>query len=193
MDASISKDEFFRQYVAALDDGTAAVFAGAGLSRSAGFVDWKALLKGFAEELELDLSIEQDLVAVAQYHINANSSDRSRLNQLLVSEFTKFNSPTAGHLALVKMPIKVLHIGLGPIGAGVVRQVASRKGLVIVGAVDLDPAKVGRDLGEVCQVGRKLRVKVTPDIARTIKAAKPDVAVLCTSSSLKKEIGRAHV
>jgi len=29
-------------------------------------------------------------------------------------------------------------------------------------------------------------VKVTSDLARTIKAVKPDVAVLCTSSSLKK-------
>jgi len=35
-------------------------------------------------------------------------------------------------------------------------------------------------------VGRKLRVKVTNDLVRTIKAVKPDVAVLCTSSSLKK-------
>jgi 4-hydroxy-tetrahydrodipicolinate reductase len=82
--------------------------------------------------------------------------------------------------------IKVLHIGLGPIGAGIVRQVASRKALAIVGAVDIDPAKVGKDLGEVCGVGRRIGVKVTDDIARTIKAVKPDVAVLCTSSSLKK-------
>jgi 4-hydroxy-tetrahydrodipicolinate reductase len=68
----------------------------------------------------------------------------------------------------------------------VVRQVASRRNLTIVGAVDIDPAKVGRDLGDVCGVGRRLRVKVTDDIAKTIKAVKPDVAVLCTSSSLQK-------
>ena len=86
------------------------------------------------------------------------------------------------------MPIKVLHVGLGPIGAGIVKQVASRKGFTIVGAVDIDPAKVGQDLGDVCGVGRKLRVKVTEDIARTIKATKPDVAVLCTSSSLRKVV-----
>jgi 4-hydroxy-tetrahydrodipicolinate reductase len=84
--------------------------------------------------------------------------------------------------------INVVHIGLGPIGAGIVRQVAARKGLRIVGAVDLDPAKVGRDLGEVCEVGRELRVKVTNDITRTIKAVRPDVAVLCTNSSLKKVV-----
>jgi len=86
------------------------------------------------------------------------------------------------------VPIKVMHVGLGPIGAGVVRQVANRKGLTIVGAVDIDPAKAGRDLGEVCDVGRKLRVKVGSDISATIRASRPDVAVLCTSSSLKKVI-----
>lgn len=86
------------------------------------------------------------------------------------------------------MPIKVMHVGLGPIGAGVVRQVASRKGFRIVGAVDVDPAKVGKDLGDVCSLGRKLRVSVSDDITRTIKATKPDVAVLCTSSSLRKVV-----
>jgi 2,4-diaminopentanoate dehydrogenase len=84
------------------------------------------------------------------------------------------------------MTIRVMHVGLGPIGAAVVRQVAARKGFQIVAAVDIDPNKVGKDLGDIVGVGRKLRVKVTPDLKKTIKASKPDVAVLCTSSSLKR-------
>lgn len=83
-------------------------------------------------------------------------------------------------------PIRVMHVGLGPIGAGVVRQVAERKGFRIVGAVDIDPAKAGRDLGEVAGLGRGLRVKVSADVKKAIRASKPDVVVLCTSSSLKK-------
>jgi 4-hydroxy-tetrahydrodipicolinate reductase len=83
-------------------------------------------------------------------------------------------------------PIRVIHFGLGPIGTAVVRQVAGRKGFKIVGAVDIDPAKAGRDLGEVAGVGRRLKVKVSTDARKAIKAAKPDVAVLCTNSSLKK-------
>ncbi len=83
------------------------------------------------------------------------------------------------------MVIRVLHVGLGPIGAAVVRQVSARKGLKIVGAVDIDAVKIGRDLGEVTGVGRKLNVKVMADLRKAIKAARPDVAVLCTSSSLK--------
>jgi 2,4-diaminopentanoate dehydrogenase len=83
-------------------------------------------------------------------------------------------------------PIRVMHIGLGPIGAAVVRQVAGRKGFRIVGAADIDPAKAGRDLGAVAGVGRPLRVKVATDVKKAIKAAKPDVVVLCTSSSLER-------
>ena len=82
------------------------------------------------------------------------------------------------------MTIRVVLVGLGPIGAAVARQLAARKGFQIVGAVDVDPNKVGKDAGDVVELGRKLRVKVTDSITRTLKATRPDVAVLCTSSSL---------
>src|SRR6187397_2508113 len=85
-----------------------------------------------------------------------------------------------------KGPIKVLHYGLGPIGAAVVKQVADRRGFKIVGAVDIDPAKVGRDLGLVAGVGRALRINFSADAKKTIKSTKPDVVVLCTLSSLKR-------
>ena len=55
-----------------------------------------------------------------------------------------------------------------------------------MGAADIDPLKAGRDLGEVAGVGRALSVKVSGDVRKAIKASKPDVVVLCTSSSLKK-------
>ena len=84
------------------------------------------------------------------------------------------------------MAIRVLMYGLGPIGAAVARQIASRKGFQIVGAVDIDRAKIGLDLGEVIGLDKKLRVRITNDAAGAIKSGKPDVAVLCTSSSLKK-------
>jgi 4-hydroxy-tetrahydrodipicolinate reductase len=82
------------------------------------------------------------------------------------------------------MPIRTLHIGLGPIGSGIVAQCASRRGFKIVGGVDIDPAKAGQDLGVVAGLGRTLRVPVSTDIRKTIKATRPDVVVLCTSSAL---------
>jgi 4-hydroxy-tetrahydrodipicolinate reductase len=84
------------------------------------------------------------------------------------------------------MAIRVVLVGLGPIGAAVARQLVERKGFQIVGAVDIDPLMVGKDAGDVMEVGRKLRVKVHDSIGRTLKATRPDVAVLCTSSSLKR-------
>ena len=83
------------------------------------------------------------------------------------------------------MNIRVLHVGVGPIGAAVAKQLLARRGFRIVGAVDTDPAKIDRDLGEVLGIGRRLRIRVSHSLVGTIKAARPDVAVLCTSSSLK--------
>jgi hypothetical protein len=83
------------------------------------------------------------------------------------------------------MTIRVLQVGLGPIGAAVARQLAIRKGFRVVAAVDIDPSKVGRDVGTLAELGAPIRVKVTNDLRKTAKAAKPDIAVLCTSSSLK--------
>jgi len=82
--------------------------------------------------------------------------------------------------------IKVMHFGLGPIGAAIVKQVAARPGFKIVGAIDIDPAKVGRDIGDVVGLSKRIGAKVSADALKALKSAKPDVVVLCTSSSIKK-------
>jgi 4-hydroxy-tetrahydrodipicolinate reductase len=46
-------------------------------------------------------------------------------------------------------PVRVAHIGLGPIGQEVVRLVLRRSDLRLVGACDTDPDLLGRPLGEV--------------------------------------------
>lgn len=45
--------------------------------------------------------------------------------------------------------IRVLQFGVGPIGASIVRLMRQKASLEIVGAVDIDPTKAGRDLGEM--------------------------------------------
>jgi hypothetical protein len=82
--------------------------------------------------------------------------------------------------------IRVLHFGLGPIGAAVVKQIAARPGFKIVGAIDTDAAKAGRDLGDVVGFGRRLGLRVQDNAAKALKAAKPDIVVHCTSSLIKK-------
>jgi 4-hydroxy-tetrahydrodipicolinate reductase len=79
-----------------------------------------------------------------------------------------------------------MHFGLGPIGAAVVRQVAGRAGLRCVGGIDIDRAKGGQDLGVVAGLDRRLHARVWSDARAGLKAARPGVVVLCTSSSLSR-------
>jgi 4-hydroxy-tetrahydrodipicolinate reductase len=82
--------------------------------------------------------------------------------------------------------IRVLHFGLGPIGASIVQQVAVRPGFKIVGAVDVDAAKIGRDLGDVAGLSRRLNIRVQGDAVKALRAAKPDVVIHCTGSSIRE-------
>ncbi|MEO8260013.1 MAG: dihydrodipicolinate reductase [Acidobacteriota bacterium] len=84
------------------------------------------------------------------------------------------------------MPIRVMHFGLGPVGAAIVQQMASRVGFKSVGGIDVDAMKVGRDLGDVAGLPRRIGVKVSADADKAMKTARPDVVVLCTSSSIKE-------
>jgi 2,4-diaminopentanoate dehydrogenase len=81
--------------------------------------------------------------------------------------------------------IRVLVYGLGPIGSAVAQQVAGRAGFRLVGGVDIDPAKAGRDVGEIAGLGRRLRLKVTPDGPLALQQTKPDIVALCTGSSIQ--------
>lgn len=81
--------------------------------------------------------------------------------------------------------VKIVHLGLGPLGQKVVQFALERSFLKIVGAVDPAADKIGRDLGEIC--GReKLGIIVSPDLTTALKGVKPAVALVATVSSLKK-------
>lgn len=99
-------NNFIERYVAELREDNAAVFVGAGLSKSAGFVDWIGLLAPIASELGLDAKKESDLVGVAQFHLNANASNRHALNQLLVEKFSDLPVPTENHAILARLPLR---------------------------------------------------------------------------------------
>lgn len=59
-------EQFISRYLKEIEEDNAAVFAGAGLSAPAGFVNWKDLLRPLVEDLGLDIDREQDLVSLAQ-------------------------------------------------------------------------------------------------------------------------------
>lgn len=63
----MDKKLLIKKYSCALETGRAAIFAGAGMSVGAGFVDWKGLLKDVAEELDIKIRDYTNLVDLAQY------------------------------------------------------------------------------------------------------------------------------
>jgi 4-hydroxy-tetrahydrodipicolinate reductase len=86
---------------------------------------------------------------------------------------------------LPRAAVKVLHVGLGPIGQGIARLVVDTDGLQVVGATDLALDAAGKDLGTLLGLGRRLRVKVDGKPDSFVRKSRADVAILCTSSSLK--------
>jgi hypothetical protein len=80
--------------------------------------------------------------------------------------------------------VKVMHFGLGPIGAAIVRQVDQRPDSRLWGN-RYRSAKVGRDLGDVVAC-RRPRRQMSGDAVKALKSAKPDVVMLCTASWIKK-------
>src|SRR5271170_2610894 len=96
---------FIETYVEALRVQNAAIFAGAGLSIPAGLVNWKELLRGVANDIGLDVDREEDLVTVAQFHVNERGG-RHRINQALIHQFAARSQSTDNHRLLASLPIK---------------------------------------------------------------------------------------
>ena len=80
--------------------------------------------------------------------------------------------------------IRVVQIGLGPIGTSTTRYLSEHPRLSIVGAIDIDPDKQGKDLGELAGMSAlDLPVsgsldQYSPEVA--------DAAVVTTTSSLER-------
>ncbi|MBB3059272.1 SIR2 family protein [Microbulbifer rhizosphaerae] len=95
---------FIQRFLSELEEDNVAIFAGAGLSSSAGYVNWRELLRPLANELSLDIDEEQDLVGVAQFYLNENG--RNRISQQLMDEIATAKQPTENHEILSRLPIK---------------------------------------------------------------------------------------
>ncbi len=81
--------------------------------------------------------------------------------------------------------IKIVQIGMGPLGIKIANFIADRKGLVTVAAVDKNPELVGKDLSELpnCHASG---VTIVESLAKAVTDSKPDVAVLTTVSDMER-------
>lgn len=81
--------------------------------------------------------------------------------------------------------VRVVSYGIGVIGRRLAQHVLTKDGLEIVGAVDINPEIVGKDLGEVLG-GNKLGVLISDNIDKVISETKPDVVLHTTMSYVKQ-------
>lgn len=101
---TIPLDQFIRDFTKEIRSKNAAIFAGAGVSIPAGFVDWKGLLREIISDLGLDPETETDYVTLAQYHCNEKQT-RNRLTQTIFTHFAATKTPTANLEILARLPI----------------------------------------------------------------------------------------
>jgi hypothetical protein len=78
-------------------------------------------------------------------------------------------------------PVSVAQYGIGPIGAEITRLLLAKNWVKLVAAVDIDPNKIGKDVGDVIGLGRAVGVRVTPDLQ-----GKPEVVCHSTGSRLRE-------
>jgi len=79
--------------------------------------------------------------------------------------------------------INTVHVGIGPIGQKIVRYAAERGCFNIVGAVDPDPDKAGKELGELCGIN-PLGITVSSNLDKALKGREAEVAIVTTVSSI---------
>lgn len=83
--------------------------------------------------------------------------------------------------------IRVIQVGMGPLGSQIVRYIVERGGIELVGAVDLSPAIQGRDAGVVCGL-EPLGIPVHETLREAVLGASQPahVAVIATVSSIDR-------
>jgi hypothetical protein len=85
--------------------------------------------------------------------------------------------------------LRIVQVGLGPLGQRLVRYASERSTLELAAAVDSDPAKIGRDAGELSGI-RRLGITVTGSLDQAIGKKAADVAVLATVSDIERICGQ---
>jgi 4-hydroxy-tetrahydrodipicolinate reductase len=84
--------------------------------------------------------------------------------------------------------VKVILWGLGAMGSGIAKDIVQNKtGIEIVGAIGQNPQKIGKDLGDILGLEKKLGVIVSKNPAEVLENTKADVVLLSTQS-LTKEV-----
>ena len=86
--------------------------------------------------------------------------------------------------------IRIALYGVGAVGALIAIHLLEKQGIDIVAALDIDPKKLTKDLGEVLQLGKEAGITITDNVEETLEKTRPDIVVHATSSYLKQTISQ---
>jgi hypothetical protein len=92
--------------VDAIRKNNLSVFVGAGLSKSAGFPDWKELVNEIVNELGLDVKKETDMISLVQYAYNSKRKNRNYINELIKNTFLDDSKSSINMNILASLPIR---------------------------------------------------------------------------------------
>ncbi len=81
--------------------------------------------------------------------------------------------------------IKILQIGMGPLGVRISQFIEERNGLTTIAAVDKNPELVGRDFGPHTDTQAR-GIKIMNSVAEAVSGKMPDIAVLTTVSDMER-------
>ncbi len=98
------KEEFIREFSKEIMKSSAALFVGSGLSRPAGYIDWKGILNEAAFDIGLNVDKEDDLISLAEYYVT-NKKNRAKIDSAISEYFSKDFEPTENHSLLASLPI----------------------------------------------------------------------------------------
>ena len=84
-------------------------------------------------------------------------------------------------------PIRVVQWGLGAMGQGMAKLIAAKDGLELVGAIDVNPALDGKDVGEILGTD-PLGATVTTHPTSILNSNNVDVVTIATTSWLRDQI-----
>lgn len=94
-------------------------------------------------------------------------------------------------MAIPPKAIRVVQFGCGPIGCRIAQLVASKKHLLLVGGVDIQPGLGGRDIGDVAGA-EPLGAAIVGSWSELPPSAEPQIAVHTTASSLAVVAPQLH-
>ena len=82
-------------------------------------------------------------------------------------------------------PIRAIIYGVGTVGR-VMTRLMVEKGVLIVGAIDLSPSLIGKDLGDVAGLGHKLNLSISNQADIVLSENKADIVIAAIFDEMEK-------